>query len=65
MIISETVLFHVGDRVCIYRESFYGTVESAVVVDAPADHSLRLEFPDGHRNHLRNGHIELLAPAGR
>ncbi|MEU7094698.1 hypothetical protein [Kitasatospora aureofaciens] len=59
------MLFHVGDRVRIYRESFYGTVESAVVVDAPADHSLRLEFPDGHRNHLRNGHIELLAPAGR
>ncbi|MEU4301819.1 hypothetical protein AB0F92_13420 [Kitasatospora aureofaciens] len=35
---------------------------SAVVVDAPADHSLRPEFTDGHRNHLRHGLVEL--PAG-
>ncbi|MFE5587584.1 hypothetical protein [Kitasatospora sp. NPDC056531] len=65
MIISETAEFHIGDRVCVYRDSSYGSIESAVVVDVPADHSLRLEFTDGHRNHLRNGHIELLTPAAR
>ncbi|MQS17155.1 hypothetical protein F7Q99_34475 [Streptomyces kaniharaensis] len=65
MIISETAEFHIGDRVCVYRESSYGTIESAVVVDVPADHSLRLEFTDGHCNHLRSGHIELLASASR
>ncbi|MGW3076141.1 hypothetical protein [Kitasatospora sp. NPDC001132] len=65
VIVSETVEFHTGDRVCVYRESSYGMIESAVVVDTPADQSLRLEFTDGHRNHLRNGHIELLAPAVR
>ncbi|MBD0694942.1 hypothetical protein [Streptomyces sp. CBMA123] len=65
MIISETTEFHIGDRVCVYRESSYGTIESAVVVDAPADHSLRVEFTDGHRNHLRNGRIELVAQAVR
>ncbi|MBD0694593.1 hypothetical protein [Streptomyces sp. CBMA123] len=65
MIVSETPEFHIGDQVWVYRESSYGTVESAVVVDAPADHSLRLEFADGHRNHLRHGRVELHAPAAR
>ncbi|KJS57843.1 hypothetical protein [Streptomyces rubellomurinus] len=59
MIVSETAEFHVGDRVRVYRESFYGAVESAVVVDTPADRSLRLEFGDGRRNHLRKGRVEL------
>ncbi|MFD7449246.1 hypothetical protein [Kitasatospora sp. NPDC059827] len=59
MIVSETSEFHIGDRVWVYRESSYGAVESAVVVDAPADRSLRLEFADGHRNHLRHGRVEL------
>ncbi|MFJ9770562.1 hypothetical protein ACIRVF_04895 [Kitasatospora sp. NPDC101157] len=59
MIVSETLEFHVGDQVWVYRDSSFGTVESAVVVDAPADHSLRLEFTDGHRSHLRDGRVEL------
>ncbi|WP_158834716.1 hypothetical protein [Streptomyces sp. NRRL S-350] len=59
MIISETAEFHVGDQVRVYRESSYASVESAVVVDAPADRSLRLEFADGHRSHLRSGRVEL------
>ncbi|MFJ8470980.1 hypothetical protein [Kitasatospora sp. NPDC094011] len=58
MIVSETPEFHVGDQVWVYRDSSYGTVESAVVVDTPADRSLRLEFTDGHRNHLRHGRVE-------
>ncbi|WP_316528669.1 hypothetical protein [Kitasatospora brasiliensis] len=62
VIVSETAEFHVGDRVWVYRESSYATVESAVVVEAPADHSLRLEYGDGHRGHLREGRVELLAP---
>ncbi|MFG2844638.1 hypothetical protein ACGF12_15910 [Kitasatospora sp. NPDC048296] len=62
MIVSETPEFHVGDRVWVYRDSSYGTVESAVVVDTPADRSLRLRFADGHRNHLRSGRVELHAP---
>ncbi|MFJ9612202.1 hypothetical protein ACIRS1_38300 [Kitasatospora sp. NPDC101176] len=62
MIISETAKFHIGDRVCVYRDSSYGAIESAVVVGLPADHSVRLEFTDGHRNHLRDGRIELLVP---
>ncbi|MET8628323.1 hypothetical protein ABZW30_32050 [Kitasatospora sp. NPDC004669] len=62
MIVSETPEFHVGDRVWVYRDSSYGTVESAVVVDAPADRSLRLEFADGHRSHLRDGRVELHTP---
>ncbi|MFJ8622049.1 hypothetical protein ACIRD3_04310 [Kitasatospora sp. NPDC093550] len=62
VIVSETAEFHVGDRVWVYRESSYAAVESAVVVAAPADHSLRLLFTDGHRSHLRSGRVEL--PAG-
>ncbi|MER6297998.1 hypothetical protein ABT247_00295 [Kitasatospora sp. NPDC001539] len=65
MIVSETPEFHVGDQVWVYRDSSYGTVESAVVVAAPADRSLRLEFADGHRNHLRRGRVELHVPRGR
>ncbi|MFG3224537.1 hypothetical protein ACGF07_07135 [Kitasatospora sp. NPDC048194] len=64
MIVSETPEFHVGDQVWVYRDSSYGTVESAVVVAAPADRSLRLEFADGHRNHLRRGRVELHVPRG-
>lgn len=62
MIVSETTEFHVGDQVWVYRESSYAAVESAVVVAAPADGSLRLEFADGHRSHLRSGRVEV--PAG-
>ncbi|RKT20059.1 hypothetical protein BX285_4539 [Streptomyces sp. 1114.5] len=61
MIVSETAEFHVGDRVWIYRETSYAAVESAVVVDVQADRSLRLEFTDGHRSHLRSGRVELSA----
>ncbi|MER7842582.1 hypothetical protein ABTZ03_01350 [Kitasatospora sp. NPDC096077] len=59
VIVSETPEFHVGDQVWVYRDCSYGTVESAVVVAALADRSLRLEFADGHRNHLRHGRVEL------
>ncbi|MFE4977357.1 hypothetical protein ACFRAR_35270 [Kitasatospora sp. NPDC056651] len=62
MIVSQTPEFHVGDRVWVYRESSYAAVESAVVLEAPADRSLRLEYGDGHRGHLRAGRVELLAP---
>ncbi|MGW3043398.1 hypothetical protein ACWC9T_25900 [Kitasatospora sp. NPDC001159] len=62
MIVFESPEFHVGDRVRVYRGSSCGTVESAVVVDAPADRSFRLEFADGHRSHLRRGRVELHAP---
>ncbi|MBV6701785.1 hypothetical protein [Kitasatospora aureofaciens] len=62
MIISETAEFRIGDHVWVYRDSSYGAVESAVVVDVRPDRSLRLEFTDGHRNHLRHGHIELRTP---
>ncbi|MGW3185915.1 hypothetical protein ACWDD9_42260 [Kitasatospora sp. NPDC001119] len=62
MIVSETAEFHVGDRVWVYRESSYAAVECAVVVGAPADRSLRLEYGDGHRGHLREGRVELLDP---
>lgn len=63
MIISETVEFRVGDRVWVYRDSAFGAVEGAVVVDVRPDRSLRVEFTDGHRNLLRHGHVELRAPA--
>ncbi|MFI9363025.1 hypothetical protein ACIG5E_18520 [Kitasatospora sp. NPDC053057] len=59
MIVSETSEFHVGDQVWVYRDASFGAVESAVVLDAPADGSLRLEFTDGHRSHLRHGRVEL------
>ncbi|MEU9044867.1 MULTISPECIES: hypothetical protein [unclassified Kitasatospora] len=61
VIVSATAEFHVGDRVWVYRESSYAAVESAVVVAAPVDRSLRLEFTDGHRSHLRSGRVELSA----
>ncbi|MGW2371055.1 MULTISPECIES: hypothetical protein [Kitasatospora] len=62
VIVSETSEFHVGDQVWVYRDSSFGAVESAVVVAAPADRSLRVEFADGHRSHLRRGRVELHAP---
>ncbi|MFE2411641.1 hypothetical protein ACFXDE_25150, partial [Kitasatospora sp. NPDC059408] len=63
MISSETVEFRVGDRVWVYRDSEFGAVEGAVVVDVRPDGRLRVEFTDGHRTALRYGHVELRAPA--
>lgn len=59
MIESRTWEFHEGDHVTVYRESAYGAVEDAYVVEVRADRSLRLEFHDGHRSCWRNGHVEL------
>ncbi|MER5635498.1 hypothetical protein ABT095_00890 [Kitasatospora sp. NPDC002227] len=64
MITSKTWEFHAGDRVTVFRDCSYGAAEDAYVVEVRADRSLRLEFGDGHRSSLRNGHVELCEVRG-
>ncbi|MFD0274607.1 hypothetical protein ACFVHB_11970 [Kitasatospora sp. NPDC127111] len=56
---SETAEFHPGDRVWIHHDSAYDVIQHALVPEARADNGLRLEFADGHRQSLRDGHVEL------
>ncbi|MEE1786188.1 hypothetical protein PUR71_25290 [Streptomyces sp. SP17BM10] len=63
MVSSEVVEFRVGDRVWVYRDSAFGAVEGAVVVEVRPDGRLRVEFTDGHRAVPRDGHVELRASA--
>ncbi|MFI9158777.1 hypothetical protein [Kitasatospora aureofaciens] len=59
---GDAVARHLDRRAQAVHDALALPPGSALVVDAPADHSLRPEFTDGHRNHLRHGLVEL--PAG-
>ncbi|MFI9318387.1 hypothetical protein ACIGXI_01180 [Kitasatospora aureofaciens] len=59
---ADAAARHLDSRAQAVHDALALPQGSAVVVDAPADHSLRPEFTGGHRNHLRHGRAEL--PAG-